>query len=237
MHPTHMARTPYIFHFQGQSVAMGEPRFLQEIEHLLREAGEQPRPTFWNQQYLVDALNEYPALLESGVEGFGASGPGDLLNSVGTDLGPEEFWEAIDRGVFRSTEWPVGNAPLFLGQRPDWLEHARSWEFDPVAPPDGPGELGGWTRLRGREESGQPVGMFQLTDPDSFWVLGSADDLDDVMNLCRELAGYREGFDLATAYFDETARYSSIALPLRCKQPLQEEFFIAGVDCEPRFWE
>lgn len=240
LHPTHMARTPYLFHFQGQTVAMGEPRFLYEINELLLKAKQATRPTFWDQAYLVDAAQDNPDLEVAGVEGFaGFAAPDDynLLNSVGCDLDREDFWTAVERGVFATAQWPVGNAPLFMPETPQWLANARAWEFDPILPPDGPGSMGGWARVAGREGAGQPVGLFQLTDPDSFWVLGSADDLDEVMNLCRELGRIRSGFDQATGYLDDSARYSCLALPLSCRHALEEELFLVGVDVESLFWE
>lgn len=237
LHPTHRARTPYLFHFEGQTVALGEPKFLEEINELLLRGGASTRPTFWDQAYLVEMEKENPELIGQGFDTYAGPDDMNLLNSVGVSMEKEQFWDTIQTGVLLGAKWPEGNETAFMPQMPDWLKNARSWEYDPVAPPDGPGNLGGWTRVRSREGSGQPVGLFQLTDPDSFWVLGSVDELDAVMALCKEFASFREGFDLATGYIDESGRYSCIALPIVCRSTMEEELFIAGIDCESLFWE
>ncbi len=237
MYPTHAKRTPYLFHFEGQTVALGEAQYLHQINELLVKAGKTTRPTFWDQVYLeqVSSQTPYPAL--TALEDLGGPGRQNMLNSVGTSLSPQAFWEALEKGLFASMPWPRENQPLYLPQFPSWLTQARAWEYDPVAPPDGPGQLGGWTRLQGSNQAGQPLGLFQLTDPHSFWVLGSAADLAAPMQLCRDLAPIRQGFDQATGYLDESGHYSCLALPLQCRSPLEEELFIAGVDKESLFWE
>lgn len=237
LHPTHRQRTPYLIHFEGETVTLGQPEFLQEINKLLVAAGVTTRPTFWKQEYLSDEFGQFPELITTGVNTFGAPDEDGVLNSVGASLSREDFWAALEKGVFLATSWPVGNAPLFVPELPQWLQNARAWEFDPVLPSDGVGGIGGWARLQGREGSGQPVGLFQLTAPDSFWALGSADDLDGVMNLCRELASVRTGFEKATGFIGEDGRYHCLALPIECQQALEEELFVAGVDTETLLWE
>lgn len=237
LHRTERERTPYLFHFKGQTVALGNPEFLFEINDLLLKAGISTRPTFWDQAYFEGPSGEYMELKGTGVEDFGAANDKSMLNSVGANLEREEFWDAIEKGVFLGTSWPVGNAPLVLNEVPVWLKNARSWEFDSVLPPDGPGEMGGWARLDERAGAGYPVGLFQLTSEDSFWVLGSADDLDGIMELCCELAPIRTGFSQATGFIGTDARYNCLALPMGCRQVLQEELFAAGVYAETLFWE
>lgn len=242
LHPTHRSRTPYLFHFDHQTVALGDPHFLYSINEYLLTAKKATRPTFWDEVYLADLAQEFPDIYPQNIaeEKFASfAGPDrkNMLNSVGTDCTEQEFWQAVEQAVFSDFAWPVGNEPLYLPELPDWLKHARAWEFDPAAPSDGPGNLGGWVRTRGREGNGYPLGLFQLTDANSFWVFGSADDLDDVMALCNSIADVRAGFDQATAYFGQDARFSSIALPIECRAHLEEELFIAGIDVESLFWE
>lgn len=239
IHPTHRNRTPYLFHFDGQTVALGEPSYLEAINEYLLSAKVATRPTFWDQAYLQDVAEADPERIQPLLSQFEEAGkPTDhsLLNSVGATCTDEEFWAAIERGIFSSVTWDGGDSPLYLPEVPEWLRNARSWEFDPVAPADGPGTAGGWTSVRAREGNGYPLGLFQLTSPDMFWVFGGAEDLDEVFGLCQHLASYRTGFDLATAYFGHDARYSSIALPLECRMTLEEELFLQGVDTETLFW-
>ncbi|QRZ61744.1 hypothetical protein [Rothia sp. ZJ932] len=233
--PTHASRSPYIFHFGERSVALGEPRFLNIIAHNLKEQGYHPQITYWDQVYLAqlddDIEGNKPQLIEE------SSRMQEMMNSVGVELTEDEFWSALESPLFDQMSWPAQGEELLMPEVPGWMSHARSWFFDPVAPAQGTGNIGGWVRTRGRERAGQPVGLFQLTDPDSFWVLGSADDLERVHQLCLDLAHYRDGFEKTTAYLGYDLRMSSIALPMICRGALEEEFYLAGVDTESLFWE
>lgn len=100
----------------------------------------------------------------------------------------------------------------------------------------------GWLRAPGwagteNNDAGAPVGLLQLTDPDSFWVLGSDADLADVAATAKELAPFRQGFDRLTAYFGPDDRIGCLRLPVVCREPLEDELIVQGVDIEPRFWE
>lgn len=109
------------------------------------------------------------------------------------------------------------DGPLFPPSSPEWLTRAPRWELDPLAPALGPAVPGGWVWSprdgggpdgeveRGEESSlpGEPsaeqgetgggsqslpwVGLFQLTDVESFWVLSTPDRLDQVVALCERL--------------------------------------------------
>ena len=81
------------------------------------------------------------------------------------------------------------------------------------------------------------MGLLQLTDPDSFWVLGSDADLAEVAATAKELASFRQGFDRLTAYFGPDDRIGCLRLPVVCREPLEDELIVQGVDIEPRFWE
>lgn len=233
--PTHRSRAPYIFHFEQRSVALGDPAFLKAIAEHLQEQGLDPQITYWDQVYLAhlegDLAGETPELLQD------SSHMEQMMNSVGIELVENDFWAALEASIFAQMTWPEQGEELRMPEVPRWMTTARSWYFDPVAPPQGPGNIGGWVRTRGRQGTGHPIGLFQLTDPDSFWVLGTAEDLESVHQLCLDMARFREGFDQTTAYLGYDLEMSSIALPMVCRAALEEEFYIAGVDTESLFWE
>lgn len=217
------ARVPYVLHFEGRTVVLGEPAHLEELDALLRSGGVDTRPTYWH--------------------GMRADEPGAALNSVGTDLTAGQFWDRVDAGVFAAARWPVDvDGPLYLPAPPGWLQRARAWDYDPVAPALGAAEPGGWLRVPGwsgteNNDAGAPVGLLQLTDPGSFWVLGSDADVLEVAEIGKELARYRLGFDRLAAYFGPDDRIGCLRLPLLCREPLEDELIARGVDIEPRFWE
>lgn len=235
--PTHRARTPYLFHFDQQSVALGEAHFLGYIDALLRSLDVPTQTTYWDQVYLAQMENQFGEFTSASLLSEGAQDNSDMINSVGAPLTEPELWEKFEAAIFAQMSWPTEDEELYLPSLPEWLQNARSWEFDPVAPAQGPGNIGGWVRTRGRPGAGQPVGLFQLTDPQSFWVLGSPEDLASVHELCLEMARIRSGFQQTTAYLGHDLLFSSLALPLECRQPLEEELYIAGIDAETLFWE
>ena len=217
------ARVPYVLHFESRTVVLGEPAHLEELDALLGGAGVPTRPTYWH--------------------GMRHGDPGAALNSVGTDLTADRFWDRVDAGAFAAARWPVDlDGPLYLPAPPPWLQRARAWEYDPVAPALGAAEPGGWLRAPGwagteNNDAGSPVGLLQLTDPASFWVLGSDADLMEAANTAREISRFRLGFDRLTAYFGPDDRIGCLRLPLVCREPLEDELLARGVEIEPRFWE
>ena len=220
-------RVPYVLHFESRTVVLGEPTHLEELDALLRRADVRTRPTYWHGMHQDD--------------------PGAALNSVGTDLTAEQFWDRVDAGAFAAARWPVDlDGPLYLPAPPAWLQQARAWEYDPLAPALGAAAPGGWLRVpgwAGTENNDRNGGLFldmgvlQLTDPDSFWVLGSDADLAEVAATAKELAPFRQGFDRLTAYFGPDDRIGCLRLPVVCREPLEDELIVQGVDIEPRFWE
>ncbi|MFF0944686.1 hypothetical protein ACFYE2_10720 [Kocuria sp. CPCC 205300] len=216
-------RVPYVLHFESRTVVLGEPAHLEELDALLRGAGVATRPTYWH--------------------GMQRDDPGAALNSVGTDLTAEHFWDRVDAGAFAAARWPVDlDGPLYLPAPPPWLQRARAWEYDPVAPALGAAEPGGWLRAPGwagteNNDAGGSVGLLQLTDPASFWVLASDADLTEVAAAAKELTRFRQGFDRLAAYFGPDDRIGCLRLPLVCREPLEDELITLGVDIEPRFWE
>jgi hypothetical protein len=224
--PSFKPRAPYILHFEEQTVAVGDPEFLKQIETFLLSADLATRTTYWERSAADD-----DAVFEPDPE------PEDM-NAVGIEGDEEIFWNAMHAAIFSRTEWPEDeSATVYFPEMPEWLERAQSWYFDPVCPPLGPGTPGGWIRRRSVEERGHPVGLFQLTDQDSFWVFATEEDLQDVIDLCESLARFRAGFAQATPYLGPDDTVGSVALPLICREALMEELVIRGVDVETMFWE
>lgn len=239
LHPTHRKRTPYLFHFEGQTVALGEPGFLRKINDRLIEAGYSTRPTYWDQAYLEELSSRLPEQGRAGADLFDDPSDPEQLNSVGVICSSSEFWSAMYARSFQQAGQEQPGETLYMPPLPSWLEGARAWVLDPIAPqdgPDAPDPLGGWVRTRGPEGSGQPVGIFQLGSPTSIWVFGSSEDLVQVLALIRDLARDLTGFDRATAFLGYDLLPSSIRLPVDCAQALQEHLFLAGVDTEVLLW-
>lgn len=136
--PTHRKRSPYLFHFDGQTVALGESRYLQGIDERLREQGYATRPTYWDQAYLAD-LSE-PAPEETGQGHYALPGDPAQLNSVGVSCSSGEFWSAMYARSFDATSWGDEGDTLYMPQLPGWLDRTRAWTLDPLAPQDGSGE-------------------------------------------------------------------------------------------------
>lgn len=227
LRPSFQPRAPYLFHFDDQTVALGDPEFLRLIETDLISAGLATRTTFWDQAYLDG---------EDG-EPFAPDPDPENINSVGIQGDEDVFWSAMESALFARAEWPQEDtATVYFPEYPQWLRNAQSWSFDPVCPPLGPANPGGWVRRRGVAGAGHPIGLFQLTDDDSFWVLGAEEDLEAVVDLCASLARFRRGFDALTGYRGPDDVLGSLALPLICREPLHEELMIRGVDVETLFW-
>lgn len=221
--PSFKPRTPYVLHYDEQTVVLGEPEHLAQVASFLEAAGKATTRTYWDQAY-------------SGQEDFEPDP--EELNAVGMEGSAQDFWDALQHAAFQQAEWPQEEtATVYLPQLPAWLEKAQSWHFDPVSPPLGPGAVGGWIRERAQDETGRPVGLFQLTEGDSFWVFATEKDLEGIMELCKTLAPFRQGFDHLTPYLGPDDTIGSVALPLVCREALHEELMVRGVDVETAFWE
>lgn len=197
-------------------MALGQASFLEVINQRLRAAGHRTRPTYWDQAYPLEET--------------------DQLNSVGVACGPEAFWEAMYAPGFEQASWPSQEDTLYMPQLEPWLREARAWEYDPLAYTDEPGEAGGWLRVRAQPVAGQPVGLFQLTDARSFQVFGSESDLLALAHRCRELATRDPALEGMQVFRGPDLTPSSLSLPLACRQVLEEELFLSGVDAETLFW-
>lgn len=224
-------RTPYLFHWEGQTVALGQASFLEVINQRLRAAGYPTRPTYWDQAYPIGRAAVPPDDLTLPL------GQADQLNSVGVDCGPETFWEAMYAPGFEQASWPSQEDTLYMPQLEPWLREARAWEYDPLAYTDEPGVMGGWLRVRAQPVGGQPVGLFQLTDAQHFQVFGSETDLLALAHRCRELAAQEPGLGQMQVFRGPDLTPSSLSLPLTCRQVLEEELFLSGVDAETLFWD
>lgn len=238
--PTHRRRTPYVLFFDGQAVALGDPDYLRRINDRLTEQGYHTRPTYWDQTYVADLSLADPEALAQVLEQSNQVGSPDQLNSVGVTCSEAEFWAAMyARSFDKAPAWGDGET-LYMPALPDWLENTRTWRLDPLAPGDGPDAFdlgGGWVRVKDSPGGGQPIGLFQLTSADFFWAFGSAEDLRELVHLCRSLARDFTGFDRITAYLGTDLGCSSIRFPIECRRHLEEQLFLAGVDAETLFWE
>lgn len=220
-------RVPYVLEYQGRTVVMGEPFHLAELDRILKRAHVATSTT-------VSATG-------------GMQLDGVLLNSVSVDLPIARFWEQVHASAFDDAVWPSDDSPITVPQPPTWLSSARCWEYDPVSPvlpavqDNTLEEPGGWLyhpSFGGVDTSrtGGSVGLFQLMDRESFWVLASAQELAEIRLLALDLARYRRGFDQLGAVFDEYERPGSLRLPLICREVLEDELIARSVDIEPRFW-
>lgn len=224
-------RVPYVLEHQGRTVVLGEPLHLAEIDRMMHRA-------------------QVPTATTVSATG-GRHLEGVLLNSVGMDLPLPRFWDRVQSAAFDDAAWPRdADSPVLVPQPPQWLREARCWEYDPIAPlmggaraPDGTvqGYAGGWVSRPSYE--GAPtfrgagaVGLFQLMDAESFWVLASTEDLLEIVDLCSDLQRYRRGFQEVRVCFDETDRIGSLRFPLICREVLEDELLARSVDVEPRFW-
>ncbi|KAA9394121.1 hypothetical protein FCK90_08335 [Kocuria coralli] len=220
-------RVPYVLEYQGRTVVLGEPFHLAELDRMLTRSDVPTTTT---------------------VSGTGTMHlDGVLLNSVSVDLPMTGFWEHVHASAFDDAPWPSDDSPITVPSPPEWLSAARCWEYDPVAPIlplvegariEQPGgwlcrpSFGGADTARGEGS----VGLFQLMDQDSFWVLASLEDLAEIRLLAMELARYRRGFAELGACFDEFERPGSLRLPLICRESLEDELIARSIDIEPRFW-
>lgn len=65
------------------------------------------------------------------------------------------------------------------------------------------------------------VGLFQLTDVESFWVLSTPERLDQVVKLCEQLSSTHSAFTWLTGYFDPRDVLGSLRLPMECAPELE----------------
>lgn len=220
-------RVPYVLEYQGRTVILGEPFHLAELDRMLTRSNVATTTT----------VSPSGAMQIDGV----------LLNSVSVDLPIDRFWEQVHTSAFDDAPWPDDDAPITVPTPPSWLSSARCWEYDPAAPVmpvletphlEQPGgwlyhpSFGGADTSRGEGA----VGLFQLMDQNSFWVLASLADLAEIRLLAMDLARYRRGFKELGACFDEFERPGSLRLPLICREVLEDELIARNVDIEPRFW-
>lgn len=224
----------YVLHGGDSTQVLGPPSLVSQAQQLLAAAGITPHvspatyPDIATRPYTSEALQD-PL----------ADSPSGWLRShtnVGTlavQLPPSEFWDRVDAGSWAtwSQRWPSpADGVLFPPRSPEWLTRAPRWELDPLAPALGPAAAGGWLPYRvpqaDRElepDAGHAagVGLFQLTDVESFWVLSSPEQLDRVVTLCERLSTQHPAFTWLTGYFDPRDVVGSLRLPMECAPELE----------------
>lgn len=245
----------YVFHGTESTQVLGPEHLMGQVRTLLSAAGTDPAPepslhpdivprpyTSESQQDPGDPAPEHWTDVRS------------TVTEVSVDLGADAFWDRVDKGSWATWQdrWPdPPGGPLFPPSAPDWLVRAPRWELDPLAPALGPAASGGWVRSPARaggsgepavprdpsdrpgdparpEPGGTGVGLFQLTDLESFWVFAPEADVADIMARCEALATDHPAFTWLTGYFDVRDVAGSLRLPSPCLPILEADLASAG---------
>ena len=107
-------------------------------------------------------------------------------------------------------------APTPSGEAEFTGEHDSSEQATPASL-----TTGGATDTAANGEQYPWVGLFQLTDVESFWVLSTPERLDRVVALCEELSSTHSAFTWLTGYFDPRDTLGSLRLPMECAPELE----------------
>lgn len=243
-HPAPYERV-YVFHGSASTQLLGADRLVTVAQKLLAAAGVDPHvtpavhtdivPRPYTNESLQDPVLDAPS---------GWLRSHTSVTELSVQLTAQQFWDRISAGSWATWphEWPAPvEGPLFPPSSPEWLVRAPRWELDPLAPALGPAAPGGWIRLSDSPDedgptpdSGTPpahgsgnqtesnwVGLFQLTDVESFWVLSTPQRLDRVVRLCEHLSATHSAFTWLTGYFDPRDVLGSLRLPMECAAELE----------------
>lgn len=235
----------YVFHGTASTQLLGADRLVSGAQQLLAAAGVDPHvtptvhtdisPRPYTNESLQDPILDAPS---------GWHRSHSTVAELSVQLPAREFWDRISAGSWATwtQQWPAPHgSPLFPPSSPDWLLASPRWELDPLAPALGPAAPGGWIFAAGQPgNQGQPsagshtparpstqdeqpdwVGLFQLTDVESFWVLSSPERLDRVVTLCEQLSATHSAFTWLTGYFDPGDVLGSLRLPMECAPVLE----------------
>lgn len=240
----------YVFHGTDSTQVLGPEHLMDRVRTLLSAAGAVPLPS----PTAHPDIASRPFTSEA-AQLPGDTGPApwsrerSSVAEVSVDLGAERFWDRIEAGSFATwrDRWPESpQAPLFPPTTPDWLAGAPRWELDPLAPALGPAASGGWVRspsqgwdqpaaARPPAQTHGPagsrhhgIGLFQLTDLESFWVFPPEEDVPAVVARCEALAQDHPAFSWLTGYFDARDVAGSLRLPAECLPLLAADLTGAG---------
>lgn len=164
----------------------------------------------------------------------------DRLNAGSWATWSEQWPSPADGPMFPPS------VPDWLAHAPRWELDPLAPALGPAAPggwiwapasSDGSTEAGGseasapsspsrasgvaWDEAHETGEQYPWVGLFQLTDVESFWVLTTPERLDQVVALCEELSGTHSAFSWLTGYFDPMDVLGSLRLPMECAAELE----------------
>ena len=224
----------YVFHGGDSTQVFGPSDLVSRAQQLLAAAGVTPHvcpatyPDIAARPYTSEALQDPLAAPPAGWHRSHSN-----VGTLAVQLSAAQFWDRVDAGAWASwsQRWPSpADGVLFPPRTPEWLTGAPRWELDPLAPALGPAAAGGWLPYRGARaghatEPGTThtagVGLFQLTDIESFWVFSSPEQLDRVVALCERLSAQHPAFTWLTGYFDPRDVVGSLRLPMECAPELE----------------
>ena len=237
----------YVFHGSGSTQVLGPEHLMERARALLSAAGVPPAPAPAPHPDIAPR----PFTAES-LQDPGDAGPGawprerSTVSELSVGLGANQFWDRVEAGSWTTWQdrWPVAaQDPLFPPSAPRWLSEAPRWELDPLAPALGPAASGGWVRSPA-QAWGDPapqdrraatsrdrchgVGLFQLTDLESFWVFACEPDTVEIVARCEALAATHPAFSWLTGYFDPRDVPGSLRLPAECLPVLHADLETAG---------
>ncbi|WP_233542890.1 hypothetical protein [Kocuria tytonis] len=240
----------YVFHGTDSTQVLGPEHLMARVRALLTAAGASPAPAPAPHPDIASR----PFTAES-LQHPGDAGPGarprehSTVSELSVGLGAEQFWDRVEAGSWATwrDRWPgAAQGPLFPPSTPQWLSDAPRWELDPLAPALGPAASGGWVRSPAQawdepgptsppersaetgHEHHRGVGLFQLTDLESFWVFASERDTPEIVARCESLAAAHPAFSWLTGYFDPRDVPGSLRLPAECLPVLHADLEAAG---------
>ncbi|MEV8158652.1 hypothetical protein [Kocuria salsicia] len=239
----------YVFHGTDSTQVLGPEHLMGRVRGLLTAAGTAAAPG----PPLHPDITLRPFTAEAGQDPGGSGGSWARQHSTVSDLsveiGAQRFWDRVEAGSWATwrEQWPDSpDGALFPPSPPDWLLRAPRWELDPLAPALGPAASGGWVRSpaqgwgdpaagAGTGTGGLPaprghhgVGLFQLTDLESFWVFSSEAETRRIVTRCESLARDHSAFTWLTGYFDARDVAGSLRLPAECLPVLETDLAAAG---------
>ena len=244
------AQRVYVFHGTDSTQVLGPGPLMARVRALLTAAGTSPapkpplHPDIAPRPFTSESLQDPRA---DRVESWERQR--STVSEVSVEAGAQLFWDRVNAGSWATwrEQWPDSpDGTLYPPSAPDWLVSAPRWELDPLAPALGPAASGGWVRspsqswgepkplaapARAARSDGSPrhaIGLFQLTDLESFWVFAPEEDVADLVARCEALAEDHPAFSWLTGYFDARDVAGSLRLPVECLPLLEADLTAAG---------